>query len=268
MTPRSPFRVPSPATLGVMLALVGPSTASETVAEAPVNPAYRRPDFSLFQSGRYVYERHCLVCHGVDGDGKGEMSAALPVKPRSFAQGFFKYRSTPPGKLPTDADLRRTVVGGINGTAMGTFSMLTSKEVEAVTEYVKFFSRRWRKPENFAAPLPFPNPPEWLRHPAAADEHAQRGRILFEATCAACHGAKGDGKGIVAGQLKDMWGFVVLPADLRQPHLRCGDDPRDLYRVLTTGLDGTPMVSFAEAFTAEQRWDIVAHVLALRRGAK
>lgn len=254
-------RAPAGWLLVAAIALLRGASAEDKRAD---NPAYRRPDFALFYSGRYVYERHCIICHGVSGDGNGEMSVALPVKPRSFAQGFFKYRSTPPGKLPTDADLRRTVTGGINGTAMGMFTMLTEQELEAVTEYVKFFSRRWRKPENFAPPLTFPDPPAWLRPSADATEHARRGQTLFNSTCAACHGAKGDGAGVAAGQLKDMWGFDVRPGDLREPHLRCGGELRDLYRVLTTGLDGTPMVSFAEVFTPEQRWDIVAFLLTLR----
>lgn len=251
--------------LSLILAALCPAVSAEEKPEPPVNPAYRRPDFSLFQSGRYVYERHCIICHGVDGDGKGEMSASLPVKPRSFQQGFFKYRSTPPGKMPTDADLRRTVTGGISGTAMGMFSMLAGQEVVAVTEYVKFFSRRWRKPENFAGPLIFPDPPAWLRRAEASVDHAKRGEALYQSTCVACHGAKGDGRGIVAGQLKDMWGFNVTPGDLRQPHLRCGDDLRDIYRVLTTGLDGTPMVSFAAVFTPEQRWELAAYIVTLRQ---
>jgi len=255
-----------PALLALVSTLASAAGAEEGVG-SPVNPAYRRPDFSLFYSGRYVFERHCVICHGVEGDGKGELSATLPVKPRSFRQGFFKYRSTPPGKLPTDADLRRTVSGGISGTAMGMFSMLTAQEITAVTEYLKFFSRRWRKPENFAAPLSFPDPPKWLRDPGASAEHAKRGQALYNSSCVSCHGPKGDGKGIVAGQLKDMWGFDVTPADLRQPHLRCGDDLKDVYRTLTTGLDGTPMVSFAEVFTPAQRWDIVAYVKMLRDGA-
>lgn len=245
------------------LALAAPA---DEAPDPPVNPAYRRPDFSLFHSGRYTYERHCMICHGMEGDGKGELSASLPVKPRSFRQGVFKYRSTPPGKLPTDVDLRRTVRGGISGTAMGMFSMLTEQEIAAVTEYLKFFSRRWRKPENFAPALSFPDPPEWLRSRRASAQHAERGRVLYNSSCVSCHGPKGDGKGIVAGQLKDLWGFDVTPADLRQPHLRCGDDLKDVYRTLTTGLDGTPMVSFAEVFTPAQRWDIVAYVKALRDG--
>lgn len=249
--------------LGLFLASAGIAGTLEE-GEAPVNPAYRRPDFGLFHSGRYVYERHCIVCHGELGDGKGEMGLLLPVKPRSFVQGFFKYRSTPPGKLPTDEDLRRTVTHGISGTAMGAFSMLTRQEVTAVIEYVKFFSRRWRKPENFALPLDFPDPPVWLRRPAESGEHVKRGQNLYQAACAACHGVQGDGKGILAGQLKDLWNLEDAPADLRQPHLRCGDDPRDLFRVLTVGLDGTPMVSFAEVLTPEVRWELVAYLMTLR----
>ena len=233
--------------------------------EPPKNPAFKRPDFGKYYEGRYVFERYCIVCHGPDGDGKGEMSPQLPVKPRSFLQGFFKYRSTPPGKLPTDDDLRRTVTGGITGTAMGMFTMLTAQEVEAVIEYVKFFSRRWRKQENFALPLEFPPVPKWMETAADRAKHADAGKVTFNNTCAACHGTAGDGKGPAAGQLQDMWGFKVQPADLRQPHLRCGDDWKDVYRTLTTGLDGTPMVSFAEVLTPEQRWDVVAYVASLRQ---
>ena len=76
---------------------------------------------------------------------------------------------------------------------------------------------------------------------------------------------KGDGKGIAAPPLVNTWGDKAVPADLRQPHLRSGNDPEDIYRVLMTGLNGTPMLSFAEAFTAEQKWELVAHVIELRQ---
>jgi mono/diheme cytochrome c family protein len=59
-------------------------------------------------------------------------------------------------------------------------------------------------------------------------------------------------------------GEPASPADLREPHLRSGDEPIDIYRVLMTGMDGTPMASFAEALTADQKWDVVAYILTLR----
>lgn len=221
-------------------------------------------NYSLYEQGRYVYQQNCLICHGDRGDGNGEMAKDLPVKPRSFREGFFKFRSTPYDKLPTDDDLRRTITGGLSGTAMGMYNQLGEKDLEAVIEYLKSFSRRWRKADNYAAAIEFPAPPAWLADAGARAEHAEKGRVIFSAMCAGCHGPAGDGNGPAAQALKDAWGQSVTPADLRQPHLRCGDGPADIFRILTTGMSGTPMVSFAGALGVPQRWDVVAYVLSLR----
>ena len=226
------------------------------------------PNRDLFAEGRFVFERNCKICHGEDGDGRGEMSAQLVPQPRSFTQGLFKYRSTSWGKLPTNADLERVIRGGISNTAMGMFTQLSKHEVNAVIEYLKSFSPRWRKRANYAAPLELPEPPEWLGNESALREHAAAGKKTFDATCAACHGAAADGKGAASAGLKDEWGFRSEPADLRKTHLRSGSELMDIYRVLSTGLNGTPMVSFAEALTPEQRSDVVAHLATLRAAAK
>lgn len=91
-----------------------------------------------------------------------------------------------------------------------------------------------------------------------------QGRYVYERNCILCHGEKGDGNGPAAAELKDGWGLPVKPADLREPHLRCGDDPADIFRILSTGMSGTPMLSFAATHTEEQRWDIVAYILSIR----
>ncbi|MEI7819628.1 MAG: c-type cytochrome [Verrucomicrobiota bacterium] len=221
-------------------------------------------NYSLYEQGRYVYQQNCLICHGDRGDGNGEMAKDLPVKPRSFREGFFKFRSTPYDKLPTDDDLRRTITGGLSGTTMGMYNQLGEKNLDAVIEYLKSFSRRWRKADNYAAAIEFPAPPAWLADAGARAEHAEKGRVIFSAMCAGCHGPAGDGNGPAAQALKDAWGQSVTPADLRQPHLRCGDGPADIFRILTTGMSGTPMVSFAGALGVPQRWDVVAYVLSLR----
>jgi mono/diheme cytochrome c family protein len=36
-----------------------------------------------------------------------------------------------------------------------------------------------------------------------------------------------------------------------------------MFRDLVTGLDGTPMPSFASAMTADQRWDVVHYIRSL-----
>jgi mono/diheme cytochrome c family protein len=234
--------------------------ASALTAADPVEPL----NFNLYMQGKYVYERNCIVCHGPRGDGNGEMSPTLSPKPRSFREGMFKFRTTPHGMLPTDDDLRRTITRGLSGTAMGMFSHLSSEEVDAVITYVKSFSRRWRKAENHSPAVSLPPPPAWFKKPVDLKVHAQSGQKLFATNCAACHGEKADGKGPAAMALKDIWGLPAAPSDLRLPHPRCGDSPADIFRVLATGLNGTPMVSFDKVLTEEQRWDIIAHLMSIR----
>lgn len=221
------------------------------------------PDRSQFEMGAFVFERNCAICHGPRGDGKGELAATIVPKPRNFRFGVFKYRSTPPGKLPTNDDLTRTIRGGLSGTAMGMFSQLRDDEVRAVVEYVKSFSRKWRDEANYAPPVAIPPLPAWWSDAAMRGEHAARGRQTFLATCATCHGESADGKGPAAATLRDDWGEPAAPANLTGP-LHSGETPQDLMRVLLTGIDGTPMVSFAPALSEEQRWDLVAHLAALR----
>ena len=229
-------------------------------------PAQEAPtlDFNLYAQGKYVFERNCVVCHGARGDGKGEMSPQLVPRPRSFREGMFKFRSTPQGALPTVDDLTRTIRGGLTGTAMGMFTHLPEDDVRAVIEYVKSFSKRWRKAENYAEPMELPLPPGWISDKLASKAHAEAGKTLFMTHCSTCHGPNADGKGVGAVALKDIWDMPARPSDLRQPHLRCGDEPEDVYRVLATGLNGTPMVSFDKALSPAQRWDIIAYIATLK----
>lgn len=235
---------------------------------APANaPPFqpKLPDELIWPKGRYVYQRNCLVCHGPFGDGRGDMGRELKPRPRDFGRGIFKYRSTPPGALPTDADLERTIRGGLPGTAMPIFSSLSNHEVKSVIEYVKSFSPRWRDPANYAPALVLPPLPAWFTNDALLKPRAEKGRALFNATCFACHGMDGSGRGATAKDLEDSWGQPVTPSDLRQEQLRSGRNLEVIYRVLATGIEGTPMPSFAEGFSEEQRWELVAFIARLRR---
>jgi mono/diheme cytochrome c family protein len=223
------------------------------------------PDDSLWPQGRYVYQRNCLVCHGAYGDGHGEMGRELKPPPRHFGRGLFKYRSTPAGALPTDADLDRTIRGGLAGTAMPIFSNLSDREIRSVIEYVKSFSPRWRNPTNYAPALVLPPLPLWFDDKSLLSVRAENGRALFGMTCATCHGPDGSGRGATAANLEDAWGQLATPTDLRQQTLRSGRTLEAVYRVLLTGIEGTPMPSFAETLTEEQRWEIVAFIAQLRR---
>ncbi len=222
------------------------------------------PDESFYAMGRYVYERNCLVCHGQWGDGDGEMAKGMVPKPRKFSTGIFKYRTTPAGALPTNEDLIRTVRGGRANTSMPYFTQLSDREVRAVVEFIKFFSPKWLKPENYAAPVTLPEPPAWMAKESDSGAHAVKGRATYALACVACHGERADGKGLAIAELKDAWGDPAMPADLRRPAFRNGRAPADIFRVLTLGIHGTPMASFSEALTAEQRWELAAFIGTLR----
>lgn len=217
--------------------------------------------------GRFVYERNCLICHGQRGDGDGEWSSSLIPRPRSFKAAQFKYRTTPFGKLPTDDDLRRTIRGGRSNTAMGMFSKLKERELEAVIVYIKTFSRKWRDDDYHASVIPLPEKPAWFDDQEQRAQRSMNGKQIFEIACAPCHGLKGDGQGAQAETLKDFLGRSISPANLLQPHLRNGNSEFDLIRVLMTGLNGTPMLSFADALTPQEMWELTAFLQGKRQNA-
>lgn len=243
--------------------LLGLGALAGATNEPPFQPTM--PDSTLWPQGRFVYERNCLVCHGRFGDGRGEMGKELKPAPRNFNRGIFKYHTTPAGKLPTDVDLERTIRGGLVDTAMPRFQQLSDREIRTVIEYVKSFSPRWRSATNYAPPLPLPRTPDWFADATQVRKRAEAGRPLFQSACAPCHGDRGDGRGPAAPSLTDAWDQPVFAANLRRPLLRSGADARSVYRVLTTGIDGSPMPAFAETLSEGQRWDLTAFIFRLRR---
>jgi len=210
-----------------------------------------------------VYNHACAWCHGKDGRGDGpaafSINKYLSPRPRDFTRGLFKLRSTPSGELPTDEDLLRTLERGIPGY-MPSFGGLTAGERRlAVTAVKRFYP-------GFASAHPSPVS---LPEPPALDAAAvARGRETYVAAgCPSCHGDRGHGDGPSASELKDEMGLRIKPADLRYPsRFKNGAEPPDVYRTLVTGLDGTPMPSYAGAFDDSGTiWDLVAYVGSLDR---
>lgn len=256
MTTRSAFlrRLAAGAIAGLVISVATPTRAG-------TNELVEIPDTL---HGHFVYKKNCTVCHGRRGDGRGEMGVTVIPLPRDFGAGLFKYRSTPTGFLPTDDDLARTIRHGIADTAMPIFTALPERDLKAVIGYIKTFSPRWRDPKNYSPPIEMPSRPEWFGDAAKLQARAAQTQPLYESACAPCHGTKGDGAGRVTNLL-DSAGNATPARDLRLPYLRSGKRPEDTYRVLVTGLDGTPMPAFAEGITDEQRWELVAFIEQLRR---
>ncbi len=220
-------------------------------------------ELRLYMRGEFLFQKNCAVCHGRSGKGDGPLAKDVPVLPRNFRDVVFKFRSTPPGFQPTDADLKRTIRRGIAGSTMPVFDSLTDGEIEALIAYIKAFSKRWNDPERIVQSITIPGIPPWFAQPVAADPHISAGKKVFTAHCAICHGDDARGAGPAAGGLLDLAGRPILPGDLTQPALRSGPEPSDIFRTLATGMDGTPMPAYLEALGAETIWDLTAYILSL-----
>jgi cytochrome c oxidase cbb3-type subunit I/II len=207
--------------------------------------------------GRAVYEQRCIGCHGAKGDGNGLAATFLSPRPRDFTLGAFKFRSTPSGSLPTDGDLFRTLTRGVRWTAMPTWHEIPEKDRFAVIQYIKTFSERWQD-EKPGLAVVIPDPPP------ATPELLKEGATLFDkAKCWECHGREGRGDGPSADELTDDLGFAIRPTDFTKGQFKGGSNVADLYRTMTLGLDTTPMPSFADSMTDEERWAISYYVLSL-----
>jgi mono/diheme cytochrome c family protein len=204
------------------------------------------------QSGKELYRRFCVGCHGEEGNGEGNNAEWLDPRPRDFTTALFRWRSTPTGTLPTDQDLYNTVTRGIVGTLMPTWRPLTPQQRVDLVAYIKTFSPKW-KTQKAGTPITVP------AEPAETIESVLHGRELFDKNqCWKCHGPEGRGDGPSAPTLTDDKGLPIHPYNFHDgTRFRCGETNQDLYKIFMTGLDGTPMPSFADLLQPNDAWDLV-----------
>ena len=218
--------------------------------------------------GKEVYERRCLGCHGVKGDGNGPAATFLyKQRPRNFTAAVFKFRLTKE-PMPTDGDLLRTITRGVRGTAMPAWYELPLNDRLAVIQYIKYELAVDRSDP--ASPMPSSRRSRPVL-PCTSDgrrlrpqQILARGKEVWQnAKCWECHGQTGKGDGEKAAGLKDDLGFPIVPADLTSGQFKSGPAVEDIFRTMTTGLSGTPMPSYRDSLSEEDRWALSYYMLAL-----
>jgi mono/diheme cytochrome c family protein len=203
-------------------------------------------------AGKGLYFRYCWGCHGFRGDGNGENAPYLNPTPRNFVAASFKCRSTVTGTLPTDEDLYNSLGRGFNTTNMPSWIALTSQNRADLVAYIKTFSPRW-KAEAAGVPITIPAEPTLS---VASIKHGQE--LFQKLECWKCHGQEGLGDGPAASTLTDSNDQPIRPYNFSAgSRFKCGSTNQDLYKIFMTGVDGTPMPSFADVIKPDEAWDLV-----------
>lgn len=179
------------------------------------------------RNGERLYRRYCALCHGRDGEGYSADDAPALAAPQWL-------------RSASDEFITAAIADGRPGTAMSAWSLrrggpLSDPEIDAVVQYLR----------------------SWQRHPRAlVDEQdvegdPSRGRLVYAAECARCHGSRGEG---------------VNAIRLANPALLATASDGFLRYAVAHGRSGTPMPAFSERLDSQQIDDVVAFVRSFADG--
>lgn len=246
--------------LGMLVAFVLLGAAWAQAQEVPLRKTPETPQ--AIEAGKKLYIKRCGFCHGDGGGGDGPVADYLYPRPRNFKLGQYKFRTTPSGERPTDEDLVRAITRGIPGTAMPSWELLKEEERWQLVYYLKSLSEE-------AWPKPGPQPIKFGQEVRASASVIARGKEVYDkAKCWECHGQQGRGDGPAAPTLKDDQGFPIKAFDLTKSWLfKGGNDARDIFTRFSTGVDGTPMPSYADSLSEQERWQMAHYVQTLQTAA-
>jgi cytochrome c oxidase cbb3-type subunit 2 len=141
---------------------------------------------------------------------------------------------------------------------MPPWNVFTDQQKADLVAWVKHFSPRFVS-EKPGTPIQIPSEPE------VTADRIKAGRDVFaRVQCWKCHGVTGEANGPSASTLQDDLGRPIAAYNFTEgSRPKCGSSDQDLYRIFMTGLDGTPMPSFADNIKPDEAWDLVFYLRAL-----
>ena len=136
---------------------------------APEGAGVPGSDAMSLESGRRLYQRSCVVCHGTDGRADTEAARILDPPPSEFADPIVMARVD-------DGRMYLAITKGRPGTAMSSWehAMVPSQIID-IMRYVRTLEQ----------PLP--------AGMSQADLDLTVGRGVYAQHCVGCHGERGDG---------------------------------------------------------------------------
>jgi mono/diheme cytochrome c family protein len=251
----------------------------------------------VLEEGREAYMLYCYACHGEKGDGRGPAAPGMRPPPRDFTQGLFKFAGVPAGGLPNDDDLVALVKHGLDGTPMLPWDV-SERERQAIVQYLKSFSPRWKDEAPGPKVLPDGSDP-WQGRERDAVELGKRiyhfsgakmskeGQLeqIF-AGCSTCHPAyalpdelreMAKLTGVPPVDRQDLYRpvaketdyvvdghkQVILPTDFLFQSVKTGSDLPSLYRTIAAGVGGTAMPVWKPPLGDRDLWALAHYVRSL-----
>jgi len=174
--------------------------------------------------GAILYKANCVTCHGVDGAGD--------LAPSIATSEFLS--------LVDDRYLYDALAQGRSGTGMPAWRHFTDEDMASLV----LFINTWRQGPRKDLPS------------AIASGDWDAGRILYDQTCASCHGPAGEG---------------AIGPQLRNPEFLAQTTDAMLQQWIAHGKSGTPMLGFLRGeqgmvdLSVHQINSVVAYVRSLQR---
>lgn len=123
---------------------------------------------------------------------------------------------------------------------------------------IGFYALAFTVAPNIPTP-PVPLTARFAQNPTPdTPETVTRGRVLFQANCAICHGPRGLGDGPQA--------FLLNPRPVNLQVHAPQHAPGEVYYWISEGVPGTGMPAWKETITEIDRWAIVRFLFALASG--
>ncbi len=98
-------------------------------------PVARLGDPAARERGRQLFARHCVLCHGERGDGRGERRSGLSTQPRDLTDPSWQGRTSA-------LRIFATIQEGVAGTAMPSWAALSSDETWDLVAYIRSLPSR------------------------------------------------------------------------------------------------------------------------------
>ena len=181
--------------------------------------------------GKHLYRSFCAICHGMDGKSKGPLAEKMDIAPPNLVAGKYQKKSV--------TELTQ-IIGGYGrkeGSEMPSWSdALPETNLKHIAAYIGTMTQTDLR--------------------LIAD--LRRGRLIYKNACAACHGTRGKGNGVLAKMMK------AKMSDLTKPKAGKRMSDKQIIEVVREGR-GKLMPSWSGTLNDAEILDVSAYVRKLQK---